>query len=299
MKLLEQLYLIHSPSRCEARMSTFVQTHLRALRVPFNLGPAGLIYRLDRPGKPMVSAHMDQVQTRPCKEVLSRAGGSILISSTGLGADDKNGIWIVLELLSKHDKELNFIFSVQEELGAGVLADFLPTQKELLAKIPYALVFDRRGWGDIICEDNGYGTRAFEKDLVKIGSVYGYRDRSGVFSDADRISKYMSCANLSCGYFDAHSTDEYTLVPALENALEFGAGIVKTLTKRYEIPEHGRWDHSEAQWAMPFDVEEESLLFICPHCYTAVDWQDENTLCEMCGELLCWEEIIVEEVGFL
>jgi hypothetical protein len=112
-----------------------------------------------------------------------------------------------------------------------------------------------------------------------------------VFSDADKLAAYMSCANLSCGYFNAHGDGEYTLIPALLNALEFGGAIVKKLTERYEIPEI-----PEPRWPGLWHYALEEAHF-CPHCFAPVDdWlEDVGNLCAECGKMLSWSDLVVLE----
>ena len=261
LSLLRELYLIHSPSFREYQMSDFVQARLKEIGVPFEVEKSGLIYGFNSQDKPLLSAHMDQVQRLPCREVLVRAGGSILCSETGLGADDKNGIFIVLEMLRLVDKNLNFIFSVQEEVGSPVLEQFLSRSGIEDLNIPYALVFDRKGWGDIIGSHNHYCVKDLENDIADLG--FGYSPAMGVFSDADMLCNYVSCVNLSCGYFSAHSAEEFTVVPALVNAFELGAAIVSKLKRTYPKPTLApvsAWRNTSTEDTY------------CPYCFASVSY---------------------------
>ena len=329
LPLLEQLYLIHSPSRREAKMSEFVQKTLHKLNIPHDVDEHGQIYSFRYPGRPLLSAHMDQVQARPCTQVLQRAKGSIWASATGLGADDKNGIWIVLELL-KRTPDLNFVFSVEEECMGAALEELLaiPENADFLkASVPYGLVFDRKGWGDIIGADNCYCVPEMENDLQLLSECtgFGYRACAGVYSDADRLNAYISCVNLSCGYFSAHSEDEYTLIPALENALEFAAAIIENCTKKYPAPEFRRpkrsaWlpaglrkfvpvgtgaqffpDDDPADTDFGLDPAELNDPFCyCPDCYQGIDLETAvidaigHLRCDICGTASPLEEILGE-----
>ena len=340
LPLLEQLYLIHSPSRREARMSEFVQKTLHELGVSHDVDAHGQIYSFRYPGRPLLSAHMDQVQIRPCTQVLQKAKGSIWESDTGLGADDKNGIWIVLELLKRFSAlnsdfaatgpNLNFVFSVEEECMGTALEELLavPENAEFLkASVPYGLVFDRKGWGDIIGADNCYCVEEMEKDLEAISQRlgFGYRACAGVYSDADRLNAHISCVNLSCGYFSAHSEDEYTLIPALENALEFAATIIENCDKKYPAPEFRRpkrrsWlpvglckyvpagtgaqffpDDDPAEYDLGLDpAETDDPFCYCPDCYQGIDLESAvidaigHLRCDICGTTSPLEEILGE-----
>ena len=290
MHLLERLYKIHSPSKGEMVLSTFIQNYLTHKGVEFNIDHLGQIYSLNNHNSPLISAHLDQVQTVPCEEVQKVAGGSVWRSKTGLGADDKNGIWICLQLIDLFP-DINFLFTTQEEIGSmGLKSLLLSTDiQESLEEIPYALIFDRRGAGDIIGKQNGYCTGEFEEDVSEIGKEYGFYPCFGVYSDCDVLNEYMSCVNLSCGFFEAHSKEEYTVIPILKNTLEFAVDILNTLEERYEIPEP---------------------IFVPPYRFTKTFgsdtgyddvwddvWNEESLFCPSCGELIPEDAIMWIEEG--
>lgn len=230
MNLLKQLYSIHSPSHGEAKISAFVKAWLTRRGIPFDTDRKGQIFKLI-PGRPILSCHMDQVQMGP-------PGGFVIKTNStgkteihgvkdGLGADDKNGIWICLNLLTKWDA--SFIFSTGEESISKDVEDVLTANEDILKRIPYCLVFDRKGSGDIIATENGYCTKDFAARVAEEGGKFGYRLQTGVFSDADAISEYCECVNLSVGYYRAHSKEEYTIFEELQTALAFGDHLLNTL----------------------------------------------------------------------
>ena len=79
--------------------------------------------------------------------------GIILSSSSGiLGADDRSGIAIILEVLSRiHQSNFNgtikFAFTVEEEIGLCGSREIDP---EFMNDIDAAIVVDRRGARDIV-----------------------------------------------------------------------------------------------------------------------------------------------------
>lgn len=225
MKLLTELYKIHSPSGKEGRMSEYVQNFLKRRRIDFETDGHGQVFKLI-PGRPILSCHMDQVQEGPPGEIKSD-GRRFWGTRNGLGADDKNGIWVCLNLLTKWD--CGFIFSVCEESMQAKVEHVLTAFESVLSHIPYALVFDRRDGGDIIGVENGYCTRNFQNRVAREGEAFGYKPTMGVYSDADSISEHMECVNLSVGYHEAHTAREYTVVKELVNALNFGDHLLDTL----------------------------------------------------------------------
>lgn len=242
--LLSTLYRTYAPSGSERNMRSVVRIYLEGIRQRCSISPEGVVYRLE-PGRPLVCAHMDQIGISPCVRVEFKTEGKPIVrgfdaagKQTNLGADDKNGIFIALKLIQSFGKDINFIFSVEEEIG-GVCRDFLRNfSKERTDSIPYALIFDRKGGGDVIGTNNGYCKEDFENAVLDIADTFGYKRSIGTFSDCDHISEFIPCVNLSCGYYNAHTANEYTVLPELENALSLGRVLIQGLGSRsFERPE--------------------------------------------------------------
>ena len=110
MELLKQLYKIHSPSGNERTMKNFIRRCVRK-HIP------GAKTRTDKMGNlyiikgiaqtyPCIVAHLDQVQRNHSKDFIPIETKELIFGYSprnrrqeGLGADDKNGIWIALRCL--------------------------------------------------------------------------------------------------------------------------------------------------------------------------------------------------------
>ena len=83
------------------------------------------IFRLGNSEMPILSAHLDQVKTngKAVKFYMNDAENIIAFNDkwerTSLGADDKNGVWIILQALKVFPGDLNFIISEGEETGCN------------------------------------------------------------------------------------------------------------------------------------------------------------------------------------
>lgn len=249
MDELKRLYKIFSPSGREGNLSAHVQGRLSALGIPYTVDKHHQIYRIT-PGRPLICAHMDQVQRAGCNTVLDHDGalyGMTDHQQVGLGADDKNGVWLILQLL-KEFPDLSFILTTQEESG-GKLSNLLPDLD--LGSIPYGLIFDRNGSGDIIGTGNDYCAEDLEGDIAAIGKRYGYKPAEGIFSDCDALSEFVPCVNLSCGYYRAHTDGEYTIFADLQKALALARDLIENLPgARYELAPTGpeRWATGSCKW---------------------------------------------------
>lgn len=243
MNTLINIYCIHSPSKKEGLLSKYIQSLLDKAGIEYKVDKHHQIYNI-KPNKPLICAHIDQVQQTICEYTVTHNDyiyGFNNHKQVGLGADDKNGVWILLKLLQKYP-DLSFIFSAQEETG-GKIYDLC--QDIDISNTPYALIFDRKGGGDIIGASNNYCCDDLEQAIATIGRGYGYKPAQGIYSDCDALSEYIPCVNLSCGYYNAHTDNEYTNINELINALEFGKALINDLPRqRYELPEKTIYEHN-------------------------------------------------------
>ena len=301
-KLLERLYKTHSPSHQEDRMNALLQKELTKMTIPYSVDEYGQVYRIT-PGQPLVVAHMDQVQRAKCHKVMMVKnrlyGFSKKGKLTGLGADDKNGIFIIIELL-KTNPSLSFIFSASEEAGGK-----LHTLTSLvdLTSTPYGLVFDRRGHSDIIGTSNNYCCDDLETAIHVIGEEFGYKPAQGTFSDCDELSVWIPCVNLSCGYYEAHTEKEYTKLPELWNAIRLAQALLKELSGPFELADplpsyRGSWHwNNDLDYTHPkTQTKKENTRMIEEMSLLAVD-VDEVTFFTTDGNGIFLGETVNESLG--
>ena len=231
-KMLLEIFHIPSLSGYEKKQASWIKDKLDEMNVPYHYDNFGNVWNIDYKERPILSSHMDTVQDDIDAELagLIKIRGDILSGYGVIGGDDKCGIYIILEMLKKH-KNLNFVFSTEEEIGGNGIKGFCKENKKnlLSQKINFGIIIDRKGSGDIICNRNSYGTKSFEKELKKIGKDFKFSPERGSFSDADSLKEFFSCANLSCGYRSPHSKDEFVVLTDLLNALKYVDSIIEKL----------------------------------------------------------------------
>ena len=239
--LLKELYLLRSYSGFEEPMRRGIMYFLQKLKIPFfNLN--GNIIGFNHPGAPLFSAHMDMVNTegyklQPEEYALDENHVFTLDKKacirlyrdkekkyqTSLGADDKNGIWVILTLLKK-GKKINFAFCHSEETGGTgstqIVSD--PDCEKFIKGCKYGIIIDRRNANDIIGYSNKY-CLALDDRLEQFAKEHKFKFKctSGLVSDADRFSRLIECVNLSCGYYEPHTSKEYTNLNELWNTYLF------------------------------------------------------------------------------
>lgn len=241
-KLLLDIFNIPSRSREEDAMSSFIIDYLEEINIKdYRIDKHGNIFRLEDVSMPILNAHMDTVQdlndTKLTKFIKIR--NDILSGYGVIGGDDKCGIYLILDILK--EKKVNFLFSVQEEIGCVGAGRFI--NENNIRDFPYALTLDRWGNKDIICSANDYGTKEFEKELFKIGSFHGYEPASGLLSDADQLNEQVSCANLSVGYYNHHTKSEFVKLNELESAKKFVIDIIENITKKFPAPKKNKFNY--------------------------------------------------------
>lgn len=293
--LLLKLFHLPSPTRQEAEVREFICSFLRANNIPFKTDKIGNIIGLNHPKAPLLSAHMDTVQS-PSDCTMAEyihINGDFVKGYGIIGADDKVGIFIILSLLKDSSEKFNFVFTVQEECGAIGAREFIYNND--LGSIPYGIVLDRKGSSDIICSLNDYGTKEFEFVLESIGEGFGYKSTHGVFSDCDEFSNVFSCANLSVGYFEQHNKTEYAKLSLIKNSMEFTFNILKNVKEKFEAPEkifrYSKFDNFYGRSIYPTDIDEFNT---CSLCGTLTNNTTEVQtigmfLCDECFNNLLWE----------
>ena len=245
-KLLKQLYLKRSYSGNEEAIRTAITSFLENINIPY-INYNGNILGFNHPGAPLFSAHLDMVNTERYKlapgESEVNEGYVFTLDNktnirlyrdkdkkcqTSLGADDKNGIWVILQLLQL-GKEINFAFCHSEEIGGAGSTQIVEDEElgEFIANCKYGIIIDRRNAHDIIGYGNSY-CMGLDDRLESFAKErgYGYKCAHGSISDADRFSKIIECVNLSCGYYEPHLSSEYTNLNELWNTLQFCIDMV-------------------------------------------------------------------------
>lgn len=242
--LAEEDILFDVIIRNQDETSDYVMSFLDKLKVSFNKDEYGNIFYLDHKDKPFLSAHMDTVRDSFDKRISSGivdTGSNIIYTGTVIGGDDKCGVAIILRLLSE-GKKINFIFSRDEETGLKG-AHAIGNDRELSSKIKdnclYGLILDRKGNSDILCTQNNYGTKEFEVALEKCSKDNGfiYSSARGTLCDADVYNEFISCANLSVGYYNQHTDREFIDINEFKIAKLFVEAVIDGVTDRFIAPE--------------------------------------------------------------
>lgn len=242
MHLLTQLYSINSQSGHEDEIKCFVLRNLSDLRLHIEEDAYGniLITKGISNGYPCVAAHLDEVHEPVARKVLAD-GNKIyaldehLQEQVGVGADDKNGVWIVMRLLQQVDV-LKVALFVREEKGdyEGYRHGSDDCDLAFFNDVKYVLQCDRKGASDLVTFNTKYQTRLCEDDFIppEILRQFGFSPVEGGVTDVVHLKQRgleIPCCNISCGYYNAHKPEEYALFNELQNSFSFVKKILETI----------------------------------------------------------------------
>lgn len=254
MELLKELYGISARTHQEKDMIAFVSQRLSDLGVTFTVDETGNIYvtKGNADTYPCIAAHLDEVHEAREKgyEVLVVRDEFIIGFNSekrefnGIGADDKNGIWVCLKCLEKFDN-LKCVFFVGEEQGCigSCQADM-----KFFDDCRFVLQCDRKGNSDFISDI--YGNSLCSSQFIKDASLgeHGYKEERGMQTDVQTLRQRgleISCANISCGYYYPHTPHEMTNIADLKKCLTLVEHIVENCREVYTHKEvrPQRWDY--------------------------------------------------------
>ena len=218
---------------------------LMILYLDKKLSELGLKYTIDGVGNvivtkgvsntyPCVVSHMDTVH-KVVKNYQVFKQDQNLFSETGIGGDDKCGIFACLYLLEILPI-IKVVFFTQEETGCKGSNSI---DKTFFDNCRYLIQLDRKGSSDFI--DTKYRQKtvshAFSSELGKLKKDYGFKSTEGSITDVVNLwsdGVGLSCLNLSSGFYKPHSKDEFIDTIELWNSVLFTKDIIKTLkSKKY------------------------------------------------------------------
>lgn len=242
MELLKELYGISARTHQEKDMIAFVSQRLSDLGVTFTVDETGNIYATkgNADTYPCIAAHLDEVHEAREKgyEVLVVRDEFIIGFNSGkrefngIGADDKNGIWVCLKCLEKFDN-LKCVFFVGEEQGC---IGSRQADMKFFDDCRFVLQCDRKGNSDFI--SSIYGNSLCSSQFIKNASLgeHGYKEERGMQTDVQTLRQRgleISCANISCGYYYPHTPHEMTNIADLKKCLTLVEHIVENCREVY------------------------------------------------------------------
>jgi len=174
-------------------------------------------------------------------------------SPSGLGADDRAGIYACLKIRRKTGCTVLFTdFEETGGIGAYEAADIF---KEHFEGISFFLEIDRKGNKEMVFYN---GESQQFKDFI---GAFGFHEQTGSFSDVAVLGQETGkpAVNISAGYWHAHTRHEYLKVKYLNNTITRVLNIIQQGAESYVEKEH--------EWRVCLNEGPLAKLAQCPICW--------------------------------
>ena len=161
----------------------------------------------------LLVAHMDTVHKEQCKKIRNQKGR--ISSPQGIGGDDRCGIFIIMNLVQ--ELKCSVLLCEDEEIGGVGARKFAKTDYIKALDVNYMVEFDRRGNNDAV-----FYSGANEEFISFVEDTTNFKFAHGSYSDISTLMPIakLSAVNLSSGYYNAHTTDEYVIYDDMMDTIE-------------------------------------------------------------------------------
>lgn len=295
--LLKRLYSVEHGFREEYKMMSFIinycHSELKDCKLNFEFDHYGNLFITKNTTNPdnyiCIIAHTDAVQRYTTKRKICISGDFIFGiykdgNKAGLAADDANGIFVALKLLKEIDN-IKVLFTVEEESG-GIGAQEASMNTDFWENVMFLLQADRRGSSDLITHTNGIDSanREFVEVIKPISKKYGYKENRGTFTDVGILAEELklSGVNISCGYYNEHTDNEYTNYKELLNCYNYIREIIMSLKDSniiypIEVPKKFSYSSYVKNYTYPREFEDDlpcdyCKTFDCMNCTKFDNW---------------------------
>jgi len=194
----------------------------------------------------LLVAHTDVVHRELPALIVHDKEQDILWSPTGIGGDDRCGVYAILKICEKYKPYV--LFTTGEEKGGLGAKKFVEEIEEL--PVNFIIEIDRRGNNQVVfyqCENQD-----FRNYILSFGFDLNY----GSYSDVSTLSREYDIAgcNLSAGYYNEHTTNEHIFLDHLQNTIEKVKQILddKENHKFYDCQEK-KYDYSKYDYTTIYD----------------------------------------------
>lgn len=227
-------------------------------------------------------AHLDTVFKNPPKNIYYDRVKNVMWSPDGLGADDRAGVYAIVQLL-KSGLRPTVIFTTDEELGC-LGADKLVLQNpQTPTELKYIIQLDRRGSDD--CVFYSCNNPEFDAYVESFGFVTNF----GSFSDISAICPTWKVAgvNLSIGYYDEHSVSETLYIGQMYNTIK---KVKRMLEAAESAPSFEYKESFDSKWikkSWGWPSEEDDFGWDPSWGISKEDWasfMEPQSKCNQCGK---------------
>lgn len=233
IRFLTEILSIPSKSKDDAYMINYLESYFNSENIAYEKDDYGNYYitKGNKETFPCIVAHIDTVHAviPPSKFKVVNIADTLLYAmnieeglQTGIGGDDKVGIYIALQAL-KELKHVKIVLYRDEEIGHLGSTYSIKNKKDFYSNCSFILEPDRKHNSDFIYYSGGIKlySENFEKAVDKYLTKYSYSKVIGVSTDVDTLvlnDVGVSCANISCGYYRPHTSTEVVNIKDVKKA---------------------------------------------------------------------------------
>lgn len=177
----------------------------------------------------LLVAHMDTVHRQLPSTIM--VNKNKISSPQGIGGDDRCGVWLILNAVKKLN--CHVLFTEDEEIGGIGATKF--TKSGIKPDVNFIVEYDRKGKNDAVFYNCG------NDEFIKAITSDFYVENYGSFSDISIIAPFFDIAavNLSCGYYNAHTINEFIMFNELKQALKKSIELINRLKDtKYNYQQH-------------------------------------------------------------
>ena len=249
---LKELLSVPTKTWEEDRLIAYLIEHFESRGYHYELDDMGNLYVTKGISEyyPLVLAHTDSVhdikEMVVKEEYLPNSQGDKKLAlnaytqdgdlPTGIGGDDKAGVFICLQLLERFNVIKGF-FPVAEETGCHGSRG---AKESFFNNVGYAIQFDSTENDTMSL--SLMGTQLFEQDSEFFNKAkglileHGFTEwRHHPYTDTMVLKERFNfaCLNFAAGYYNYHSNNEYVIVEDVLNSTLLGEGVIKKLGNKF------------------------------------------------------------------
>lgn len=204
-------------------------------------------------------AHADTVFKSPPKHFFYDQKQTVMWSPEGAGADDRAGIFAIMQILKLTDLRPHIIITTGEEIGCIGASKLIGDYPVFPWDLKFMIQLDRRGKEDCVFYDCN------NPDFLRFIESFGFKTAYGSLSDISVLAPCWKIAatNLSVGYYNEHSYAEFLCFTFLLATIEKVKNILNSVANSPAM---------EPYLYIPMDTNSNlwSGLRQCDNCYNYV-----------------------------
>ena len=209
-------------------------------------------------------AHLDTVFKQPPQRIFYDKEKNVMWSPEGLGADDRAGVFAIVQIL-KSGLRPTIILTTDEEKGGFGVSTLVQHIKKPPTDLKYIIELDRQGSIDCVFYN------CLNKDFERYVESFGFVSDFGSFSDISILCPSWKVAgvNLSIGYYDEHTKSETLYIGHMFNTIN----KVKNMIKDAKRSKHYVYiENPMKKWWAYYPTEEDDYGWDPSYGVSKEDW---------------------------